>query len=74
MPGLSPRRLSGQALRLSARAGRVPLLGATVRAANRDQLGLAALRRARLGEDVTPLSAPPAADGREGPAGRGSAP
>ncbi|CAN5118610.1 hypothetical protein BH23ACT9_BH23ACT9_15220 [soil metagenome] len=59
MAGLTPRRLAGRTLTFSARAGRLPLLGAGVRAAGRPLLGLDRLRDARLGETVPYLTPPP---------------
>lgn len=77
MANLIPRRITGQALRLSARAGRLPVVGAGIRAGVRDQLGLSRLHDARLGPEVTPWLEPPAQgrpassrherDGQEGP-------
>jgi hypothetical protein len=67
MPGLTPRRLTGRALQLSARAAGIPLLAAGVRAAGRPLLGLDRLRDARLG-DAVPLLVPPAPSrGGDGP-------
>lgn len=59
MPGLTPRRLTGTTLRFSAHAGRMPVLGAGVRAAARPLLGLDRLRDARLGT-AAPYLTPPA--------------
>ncbi len=58
MPSLSPRRLTGRALQLSAKAAGIPLLASGVRAAGRPLLGLDRLRDARLG-DVAPFLTPP---------------
>lgn len=69
MPGLTPRRLTGRTLQLGARLGRLPLIGAGVRAAAVPLLGLDALRQADLGAAPPHLAPPPAAD-REGPTGR----
>lgn len=60
MPGLTPRRLTGRTLQISARLGRVPVLGAGVRAAGRPLLGLDVLREARLDGAVPYLTPPPA--------------
>lgn len=57
--GLTPRRLSGLALRLSAGADRVPILGAGVRAAGRSLIGIEELRQARLGPAAPHLAPPP---------------
>lgn len=66
MAGLIPRRLTGTALQLSARAGRLPVVASTVRAGVREQVGLSVLRDARLGATVVPMLRPPAPD-RPGP-------
>lgn len=58
MPGFTPRRLTGRALQLSAKAAGVPLLAPGVRAAGRPLLGLGRLRDARIG-DVPPAVEPP---------------
>ncbi|WP_370324510.1 hypothetical protein [Euzebya sp.] len=58
MPLPNPRRLTGRALRVSARASEVPVLRAGVRLVGRGQLGLEALREARIGP-VPPAVAPP---------------
>lgn len=57
MAGLTPRRLTGATLRMSARAERIPFLGAGVRLAGRSMVPLDALREARLGP-VRPLLVP----------------
>ncbi len=58
LAGLTPRRLSGLALRVTANADRLPLLGAGVRAAGRSLIGIETLREARL-DPVRPWLAPP---------------
>jgi hypothetical protein len=62
MAGLTPRRLTGRALRLSARAGRIPVLRVGVRAAGQPLLGLDRLRDARLGVVAPHLTPPPRPD------------
>ncbi len=58
MPRLTPRRLTGRTLQLSARAASIGLLAPAVRAAGRPLLGLDRLRDARMG-DVHPDLFPP---------------
>ena len=57
MAGLTPRRLTGATLKMSARAERIPFIGAGVRLAGRSLVPLDALRDARLGA-VRPLLVP----------------
>ncbi|MGI9017110.1 MAG: hypothetical protein ACR2HR_08420 [Euzebya sp.] len=64
MAGLNPRRLSGRVLQFSAKASRLPILGAGVRAAGKPLLGLERLRDARL-DNVPPYLVPPPARRQE---------
>lgn len=63
MAGLNPRRLSGVALKLTARGERVPFVGGGMRWAARSTVPLDRLRGARLGA-IPPYLTP---DGTEPP-------
>ena len=63
MAGLTPRRLTGATLKMSARPERIPFIGAGVRLAGRSLVPLDALRDARLGA-VRPLLVPDDVTGR----------
>lgn len=55
---ITPRRLTGAVLRLSARGGDIPLLSSGLRAAGRSLLDVDRLRDARL-QDAAPDLRPP---------------
>ena len=68
MAGLSPRRLTGSVLKLTARGGAVPLLGGGLRAVGKGLLGLDQLHDADL-QGAPARIAPPRPSDPAPPAG-----